>query len=436
MQLTLEQVLQMAPDEASASSGKKLQLAKHWQSLGQNEHAFWGECQGSALYQVKVDLSNLGYKCSCPSRKFPCKHVLGLFLLAATNRHALLQQSSPPWVVEWLTKRQEAASKKEAKGAEKEAKPVDEKAQQKRAEQRHERVREGLELLDLWMKDLVRGGLAGLEAQGAAPWEEQARRLVDAQAPGLALRLRRLGDLPGSSPEWPRVLLGELGRIKLALHAFQRIDQLDPALASDLRQWIGWTISSEELEKVGEKVIDDWMILGQWIDEEDKLRVQRTWCLGSSSQKLSLVLQFVIGAAPFPIQLTPGTQQRGAMIFYPGAGRQRAQFALREEQIVPLKTEMIGHVSIESFLQTVAVDLSRLPWLSAFGCLLQQVTLARSEERWFIRDSAGQSLPLIDFDAWKLLALSGGHPFHLAGEWDGMNLRPLGVFLEGAYRLL
>ena len=29
------------------------------------------------------------------------------------------------------------------------------------------------------------------------------------------------------------MMLGELGRIKLALHAFQRIEQLEPALASD-----------------------------------------------------------------------------------------------------------------------------------------------------------------------------------------------------------
>jgi len=436
MQLTLEQVLQMAPDEASAKAGKALQLARHWQSLGQNDQALWGECQGSALYQVKVDLSNLGYKCSCPSRKFPCKHVLGLLLLAATHRSAFLEQSSPPWVVEWLTKRQETADKKEAKAAEKEAKPVDEKAQQKRVEQRYERVRDGLERLDLWMKDLVRSGLAGLEAKGAAPWDEQARRLVDAQAPGLALRVRRLGELPGSGPDWPRLLLGELGRIKLALHAFQRIDQLEPSLANDLRHWIGWTVSSEELEKVGEKVIDDWLILAQWIDEEDKLRVQRTWCLGQASKRLALVLQFVVGPSPFPVSLLPGTQQRGAMIYYPGSGRQRAQFAQREEQVAPIKAGFGGHATIEAFLHSVAVDLARQPWLQAFGCLLSQVTLARSQERWLLRDSSGQSLPLIDFDAWKLLALSGGHLFDLAGEWDGHKLRPLGVFLNGGYRLV
>ena len=373
MDLTLEQVLQMAPDEASAVAGKKLQAAKFWQSLGQNEHAFWGECQGSAIYQVKVDLGNLGYKCSCPSRKFPCKHVLGLFLLALTNRQALLEQSSPQWVTEWLAKRQEAATKKETKAAEKEVKPVDEKAQQKRAEQRHERVREGLELLDIWLKDLVRGGLAGLEAKGAAPWEEQARRLVDAQAPGLALRMRRLGELPGSGPDWPRVMLGELGRIKLALHAFQRIDQLEPALANDLRQWIGWTVTSEELEKVGEKMIDNWMILGQWIDEDDKLRVQRTWCLGSESKRLALILQFAIGTAAFSIPLTPGMQQRGAMIYYPGAGRQRTNLRYVRSRSFPLSLRRQVMQALKSFC-----TMSLRPWPANPGSMRLGVCCSKS----------------------------------------------------------
>jgi hypothetical protein len=69
--LTSEQVLALAPDASSASAGKKLGNTRIWQRLGQNSSVLWGECQGSALYQVKVDLSTLTTQCSCPSRKFP-----------------------------------------------------------------------------------------------------------------------------------------------------------------------------------------------------------------------------------------------------------------------------------------------------------------------------------------------------------------------------
>jgi hypothetical protein len=53
-----------------------------------------------------------------------------------------------------------------------------------------------------------------------------------------------------------------------------------------------------------------------------------------------------------------------------------------------------------------------------------------------IRDREGLALPLVRGDHWKLVALSGGRPLDLAGEWDGAALRPLGAATGGAwYRL-
>src|SRR5262249_2199666 len=151
--------------------------------------ALWGKCQGSAVYQVKIDLSNLGYNCSCPSRKFPCKHVLGLLMLTAQSPEAVTERTTPDWVDDWLAKRRAREEKAAAPRKESAAGPVDEKARQKRAEQRGANVRDGLARLDLWMKDLVRTGLAAVETQPESFWDEQAKRLVDAQAPGLASRV-------------------------------------------------------------------------------------------------------------------------------------------------------------------------------------------------------------------------------------------------------
>lgn len=432
MPLSYEQVLQMAPDEASVSTAKKIQTPASWLRIGQNDQALWGEFQGSATYQVRFDYASAGYKCNCPSRKFPCKHVLGLLFLAAIHPASLPTQATPAWVAEWLAQRQATAAKKSTKAKDS---PVDEKAQQKRAEQRQDRVHEGIVTLERWLNDLIRQGLAGLESQGSAIWEEQARRLVDAQAPGLALQLRRMGELPGSSPAWPSLLFQQLGRMKLALHAFHRIDQLDPALASSLRQWIGWTTSSEELEKHGERIVDDWQILGQWIEEDDRLRTQRTWCEGKTSRRQALVLQFVAGAGSFPLHLRAGTIQQGTMLFYPGSSPQRAQFIQRAETILPL-TAIQGHTSVDSYLGQVARQVASQPWLHSFLAVLQQVTLATKSKHWYARDLSGMSLPLCEFDVWKLLALTGSDPFDLIAEWNGHQLRPLGAIVEGGYQPL
>src|SRR5437868_5740491 len=106
---TIERILALAPDDSSAKSGRDLAVPRKWSSLGRTEQAAWGECQGSGSkpYQTRIDLSEPAFKCTCPSRKFPCKHALALFLLCE-NEPSLFAQSEPPgWVAEWLASRAE-----------------------------------------------------------------------------------------------------------------------------------------------------------------------------------------------------------------------------------------------------------------------------------------------------------------------------------------
>ncbi|HET7640167.1 MAG TPA: SWIM zinc finger family protein, partial [Ktedonobacteraceae bacterium] len=108
LQLTSDdQVLALAPDSSAASAGKKLAQTKHWKSMGQSTEALWGECQGSGKdpYQVRVDLANLAIACSCPSRKLPCKHALGLLLITVDTPKVVPTKEPPEWVSSWLAKR-------------------------------------------------------------------------------------------------------------------------------------------------------------------------------------------------------------------------------------------------------------------------------------------------------------------------------------------
>ena len=81
--LSAAQVLALAPDEASIKAARGLARPAKWLTLGHDEQALWGECKGSALYQISVESGEPAFKCTCPSRKVPCKHVLALLLLAA-----------------------------------------------------------------------------------------------------------------------------------------------------------------------------------------------------------------------------------------------------------------------------------------------------------------------------------------------------------------
>ncbi len=435
MDLSVGQIESLAPDAGSAAAGKKLGSKGHWKSAGRSEAAVWGECQGSALYQVRVDLGEFAYRCSCPSRKLPCKHVLGLLFLAAGSPADVPAAQPPQWVSEWLSQRASRTAKKEAKKTEP-PKPVDVAAQARRAEQRQERVAAGLGRLDLWMSDVVRSGLAGLERQQPSFWETEAKRLVDAQAPGLAARLRRIAELPGSSPDWPGVLLGELGRLSLLTDAFGRLEQLDPALRSDVRQMIGWTVSQEDPAAQGETVADQWLVLGQTIEDEERVRVQRSRLLGRSTGRTATVLQFSAGGQPFPETIVPGTSTEGELTFWPGAAADRAKFAARRGETTRIAGRLPGCDSIEAFLQQVAATLARQPWRDRFLGVLLEVVPVYGKPPWSVRDRGGRTLPLVRREHWQLLALSGGRPVDLAAEWNGREVLPLGIAGDAEYRLL
>lgn len=436
MRLTADQIREMAPDVGSAKAGASLAAAKHWTDLGRDDAALWGLCKGSAVYQVKIDLSDLGYHCSCPSRKFPCKHVLGILLLTSSSDEAAPAATIPSWASDWLARRQESKEKKAAK-AETPKKAVDQAAQAERAANRMARIVDGLDRLDLWLDDFMRRGVAGIEAEGAAPWREQSRRLVDAQAPGLASRVSLIGEIPGSSADWPRRLVAEAGKLRLFTEAFRRLDRLDGSLQAELRQTVGLVATAEDLAREGERVSDSWIVGGQTVEDSDRVRTQRSWLFGRESGRRALMLQFAPGQQPFAEIVAPGTERRGELVFYPGAARQRAKFLSAGEGALDAVTaRWPGFDSIERFLDSVADDLARYPWSDAFGATLRDVTFVPVGAAWFVRDEAGEALPLARGDRRRVLARTGGAPFDLVGEWNGREFRPLGYFFDGAYRLV
>ncbi len=428
----------MAPDNSSVAAGKKLMALKNWDQVARSSAALWGLCQGSKTYQVRVDFSNLGYNCNCPSRKFPCKHVLGLLMLWAASPDAVDELPEPDWVTDWLDRRKQRAAKNtfDTKSqTTKPKKPTDKKTQERRAAKRESRVSDGLARLDVWLSDLVRNGLAVLDTEPAAFWDEQAKRLVDAQAPGLASRIGRLSNVPRSSKDWPERLLTEMGRIQLILHAWNRIADLEPDMQSEVRQLLGWTIDQEELNSSGEKVEDSWAVTGQWVDDEGRVRSQRSWVIGRETNRVGLMLQFAPAGQAFAESIVAGTEQEGTIVFYPGTSGQRGKFLKRDQQVSSLRKRPPGSATIEDFLAAVADQIASGPWLQSFGAMLYDVTIVMRDEEWFIRDRAGQSIPLRGRDHWKMMAITGGHPFDLSGEWDGYGLRPLGFITDGTFRI-
>lgn len=431
--LTVDQILAMAPDAAAAAAGRSLAAPSKWRGLGQSDAALWGECQGSALYQVRVDRSDLVAKCSCPSRKFPCKHALGLLFLAAQEQ---VPGGDPPeWVRDWLEKRADGAVRKQARKAASEA-PPDPEARARRAEKRLERVLGGLDMLDLWLADLARAGIASLEGRPPGFFEQMAARLVDAQAPGLASRVRRIADRVGGEATWPQIVLDELGMLALVSRSFRRIESLEEPLRADLRRLVGFTLEKEEVAASGNLLEDAWAVVGQHVFDDERFRTQRTWLLGRQSGRRALVLQFAAGRAAFPEALLPGSVVEAKLAFWPSAYPQRALVQERRATLPSLGDRLPGFETAEAFLDDVSTALAAQPWLDRFCCLLRDATPRVEDAGFSLRDGRGVCLPLAGHDHWKLLALSGGRPVDVCGEWDGRALHPLSAAAEGGFHAL
>src|SRR3982074_1708038 len=99
--------------------------------------------------------------------------------------------------------------------------------QEKRARRRDERIQGGVDDLERWLQDLVRGGLAEAASRPWTSFEQMAERLVDAQATGLARQVRHLGGVSHTSLDWPERMLVDVGRLSLLVQAYRRLTALD-----------------------------------------------------------------------------------------------------------------------------------------------------------------------------------------------------------------
>ena len=100
--IALSRIEAVAPDQSALGAARKLLVDGKWPQLERDaEHRFlWGACQGSGAtpYRVVVEIADLGAKCSCPSRKFPCKHSLALMWWFAERPDRFAEGAVPDWV--------------------------------------------------------------------------------------------------------------------------------------------------------------------------------------------------------------------------------------------------------------------------------------------------------------------------------------------------
>lgn len=233
----------------------------------------------------------------------------------------------------------------------------------------------------------------------------------------MARRVNALDGVTTFGEGWATRLLREAALLHLAREGWTRIESLSKETQGDLRAVLGFTTSQEEvLAQAG--VRDEWLVVGRRIEEEERLRVQRTWLFGKTTRRPALCLSFSAGPnQPLDISLVPGTAFEGELVFFLSAWPLRALVKQRSGSPVN-SMPLLPHKSIAEANAFAAEAFTANPWLGRIPLALTAVRPLRRPREWIVRDEAGHWLNLAVSAAkgWTLLALSGGHPMALGGE--------------------
>ncbi len=450
MTLTLDIVEALAPDQASLKAASKQVSAKKWPLRGLNEETglIWGECQGSGAnpYRVMADVGDHGYKCTCPSRKFPCKHALALMWMFAESAGEFEPASVPDWVSDWVGRRRKsgggaapaakagAEPKSLAKAVREEpAAKADPKAEarrkaaaEKRAKETLQSVASGLDELEQWVLDQLGQGLQSFVTNAQDRCRRIAARLVDAKAQALASRLdelpARLLELPAA--ERTDAAMAELGKLVLLSRAWKA--------APGATNVHGFVVAPPGREDVLTndatlRVKSRWEVLGEHVSTgRDGLMAQATWLLNltpaQGAPPFALLLDyFPAGTGRRSSSFSVGQQFGAVMAYYPGRQPLRALISERQSDDTPAIAWPACEVGepLAGYWSSMHAE----PWLYRTPMLLPAGRLySAAQQTWWATADRTLALPL----AHGVPAVALGVEYQaMAALWDGNRCRLL-----------
>lgn len=449
---SVEQVVAVAPSPKSVAAAEPLAVAARWSGLGADERAVWGRCRGSGAepYETMADHAGVAWRCTCPSRRHPCKHVLALLLLWA--RGQVQPAAAPAGVVSWIAARDQRSAAPQTtveRGAGAGDEPVagldrpepdpgadpapdapsgapDRDALDKSRDERIARMLEGLAELDRWLEDRMRTGLADPALARYATWDALAARLVDARAGALANRIRRLAGLVGAGPDWQAEVLAELGLLHLIAQAGRRLPELPGNLADAVATASGWQVRQADV-LAGVPETDDWMVLGRSDTREDRIEVRRVWVRGVATGRWAMLLSFAAYQQSLDESWAVGTVVRADLHRYPGDAL-RALAGARHAEALPF--ERVDGSSIADTCASVGDRVAVEPWIERLGATVRAAPTF-ADGRWLLTDHTG-SLPLLagPVALGALLTAADGGPLAVTVEWTPRGLVPLTVHLD------
>lgn len=194
IEITEQQILAFAPNTPAASNGKKISQKGGFVKLERTSDntLYIGECKGSGKNNYitsadYIDQASPVFRCSCPSRQYPCKHSLALLYEILAGKEFSICE-----VPEDIIRKREKKMARDNKTAKPESEMTEEelkKAEKKKAAAakttKNARIKKlknqlkGLDLADKMTDSLVMAGLGTIGGASLKTYQEIVKQMGD-----------------------------------------------------------------------------------------------------------------------------------------------------------------------------------------------------------------------------------------------------------------
>ena len=202
--ITEQLILSLAPNSAAAANGRKISQSGGFIKLARSEDGtfFIGECKGSGQkpYVTSadyIDEEHPVFRCSCPSRQFPCKHSLALMYEMMSDKEFTVCEI-PEDIIAKRAKLAAKASKADGDVAEENPEQSEKKkaaAKKTTSSAKKKKLKkqlEGLELCEKAVKELMSAGLGTMGGASLSKYQELSKQFGDYYLIGIQRLFNRL----------------------------------------------------------------------------------------------------------------------------------------------------------------------------------------------------------------------------------------------------
>ncbi|SEK41228.1 SWIM zinc finger [Paenibacillus sp. cl141a] len=410
-----------APNSAAIKNGQGLVKKGRFLKLHHSEDqaVLFGTCAGSGSsdYQPSADFAvpeKPVMRCTCPSRQFPCKHVLGLLYAYAGGA-----SFTPAKVPEDLAAKREKAEKREerklkeaAEGAAPKPKKVNKSALKKKL---HAQL-EGLDVLEKLIHSLIRNGLGTLDKKEHKRIQEHVKQMGNYYLSGAQTELRRLA-LVLSSEDQEKAYTYAVGQLAVMNAMIKKGRQYltakleDPDMRLDhestIEEWLGHAWQLTELQSYGLVSEGAELVQLSFLSYADDARLEHVdtgYWIQKDSGEIHRTIQYRPYKAAKLMREEDSFFDKAhvpALYRYPGDMNRRVRFEeMTSSPVTEEDLEWIRNHAAGSYAEAVKKVKNQLknPLSDSNPVMLLHVSgIGRNAEgQYAITDESGQSIGLAD----------------------------------------